>query len=117
MEAKTVQRMRLPVLIGLFLVSDAVLAPPAARAEDTCVEVEIGGEKTPNLSCLNQSLRRKAAEVRPLDTAPPLDAASPSVKTGGFNLPALKQQYGPNFGKSAQPYRPTQTYPSPTSGK
>lgn len=117
MGTKTVQRMRLPVLLGLFLVSEAVLPAAAARAEETCVEVEIGAEKTPSLSCLNQSLRRKVAETRPVEAAPPLDAASPSVRTGGFNLPALKQQYGPSFGTSAQPYRPAQTYPSPVGGK
>jgi len=108
METKTARKTGLPIVIGLLLASGPALA------EETCVEIEIGGEKTPTLSCINQRLKRQAEQAHPVDVAPPLDAASPPVKTGGFNQPALKQQYGPNFGKSAQPYRPPQTYPSPT---
>lgn len=88
------------------------LIVPPALAEETCVEVEIGGEKTPSLTCLNQHLQKQVDSVRPTGNVAPLDAASPSVKLGGYNETALKQQYGPSYGKSAIPYRPTSTYGS-----
>lgn len=86
----------------------AVAAP--AVAEDTCVEVEIGGEKPPSLSCINSRLRKQAGSVVSGGTVAPSDAASPPASLGGYNESALKQQYGPNFGKSAIPSRPTPTY-------
>jgi hypothetical protein len=92
------------VLLGL------VLAIPQALAQGTCVEVEIGGEKTPNLSCLNQLLQKQVESVQATGNVAPLDASSPAIKLGGYNETALKQQYGPNYGKSVIPWRPTATY-------
>lgn len=93
----------LPVLL--------TLAPLSAGAqEEPCVEVEIGSEKAPAYRCLNQQLQDKADSVKPPANIPPAGVTSPAVKLGGFNQQALKQQYGPNFGKSAAPYRPSQTY-------
>ena len=97
-----------PILLAVF---GLVLATAPALAEETCVEVEIGGEKTPNLSCLNQHLQHQADTVRPTANVAPLDAtSSPAVKLGGYNQAGMKQQYGPNYGKSAVPWRPTNTY-------
>ena len=97
----------------LLAVVGLVLATMSAFAEETCVEVEIGGEKTLSLSCLNQHLQKQADQVRPTESIAPLNAtSSPSVKLGGYNETALKQQYGPNYGKSAVPWRPTNTYGS-----
>lgn len=98
------------VLLAVFALALMVASAPA---EETCVEVEIGGEKAPNLSCLNQHLQKQADNVRPTANVAPLDAtSSPAVKLGGYNGMALKQQYGPNYGKSVIPYRPTNTYGS-----
>ena len=91
-------------LIGLVSVGTPVLA------EETCVEVEIGGEKAPNLNCLNQHLQKQVDSVRPSETIAPLDASSSAVRLGGTNETALKQQYGPNYGKSAVPWRSTSSY-------
>ena len=87
-----------------------VLSPVVA--EETCVEVEIGGEKTPNLICLNQQLQKTVENAQPIGNVAPLDASSPSVRLGGYNETALKQQYGPNYGKSVVPWRPVNTYGS-----
>lgn len=90
----------------LILVALLAAASPVLPEEETCVEVEIGGEKTPNLSCLNRRLQRQADSVRSTGNTAPLNASSPSVTVGGYNRTALKQQYGPNYGKSAVPWRP-----------
>jgi hypothetical protein len=82
---------------------------PAAQSEH-CVEVEIGGEKSSKLDCLNEELKSATQRVKPSQPKPPLDASSPSVAVGGFNETAVGQQFGPNFGKSATPFRP----PPPT---
>lgn len=96
-----------PVL--LVLLGLVTMVPPAL-AEETCVEVEIGGEKAPNLSCLNQHLQKQVENIHPTGNIAPLDASSSSVTLGGYNETALKQQYGPNYGKSVIPWRPTNTY-------
>lgn len=81
--------------------------PPPTATNGTCVEVEIGGEKTQKLDCINQQLKLQAERVRPVGNVPPLDAASPAVALHGFNETALQQQYGQNLGKSVVPFRPT----------
>jgi hypothetical protein len=87
------------------------------KAQTSCIEVTIDGQKAPDMSCLNQQLEQKAAAARPVPVIPPVDARSPSVQTGGFNQAAVAQQYGQNFGKSAQPYRPpAPVYASPLGG-
>ena len=96
--------------VGLAITVLPVLPVLPVLAEETCVEVEIGGEKTPNLNCLNQSLQKQTDNVHPTGNVAPLDATSSAVKLGGYNETALKQQYGPNYGKSAVPWRPTATY-------
>lgn len=98
--------MKVPVLIFAGL----ILAAPPVLAEETCVEVEIGGERTPNLRCLNRQLQKRVESVRPIPNVAPLDARSSALSLGALNETALKQQYGPNYGKSAVPWRPTSTY-------
>ncbi len=80
--------------------------PSMAAASETCVEVEIGGERTQKLDCINKQLKQHAERVQPIGNTPPLDAGSPSVKSHGFNETALSQQYGQNLGKSVVPFRP-----------
>lgn len=55
---------------------------------------------------LNQRLKGEVDRVNPSSIAPPLDARSQDVKVGVVNIPAVKQQYGQNFGVSVRPYRP-----------
>jgi hypothetical protein len=84
------------------------LGPNTAHAtSETCVEVEVGGEKASRLDCLNQQLKQQVERVQPVGNTPPLDASSPAVKVGGFNEAGVSQQFGQNFGKSVTPFRPT----------
>lgn len=94
----------------MLTVLGVLVAATPALAEETCVEVEIGGEKAPNLNCLNQHLQKQVDSVHPIENIAPQDAASSAVRLGGYNETALKQQYGPNYGKSAIPWRPISTY-------
>jgi hypothetical protein len=86
--------------------SPVTLGPQAHTGGETCVEVEIGGEKTPTLNCLNQQLRRAVENVQPTGNIAPLGASSPAPALGEFNETAMSEQYGQNWGKSAVPYRP-----------
>jgi hypothetical protein len=60
------------------------------------------------LNCLNQKLKQQVEGINPGPTTPsaPLDARSPDTKVGVVNVPAVKEQYGKNFGISAVPFRP-----------
>jgi hypothetical protein len=85
-------------------------AAPAAT-DDTCVEVEIGGEKAQRLDCINRQLKQQVDQVQPVGNVPPIDASSPAVRSHGFNETALQQQYGKNLGKSVIPFRPSKQSP------
>jgi hypothetical protein len=88
---------------GVFIGGTATQSAPA---DETCVEVEIGGQKAPAYSCINQRLQQQVDHVQPVENSPPLDASSPAVAVHGFNQTALQQQFGQNFGKSVVPFRP-----------
>lgn len=71
---------------------------------ESCVEVEIGTAKA--YDCLNTRLKQQAERVKPVPNIPPIDAKSPDIELGIVNMPAVRQQYGRNFGVSVYPYRP-----------
>ncbi|HEY8064504.1 MAG TPA: hypothetical protein VIF40_07205 [Methylosinus sp.] len=76
---------------------------PRTAAARSCIDVQIGSDLA--FGCLNRELRQEVERVRPIIEAPPLDARSSDLKTGVVNMPAIRQQYGRNFGISAVPYR------------
>lgn len=76
---------------------------PAVAAPGSCVDVQIGADRS--FDCLNRLLRSEVKKVEPHLPAPPIDAGSSDLKTGVVNIPAVRQQYGRNFGISATPYR------------
>lgn len=78
--------------------------PPQSRSRQTCVDVEIGSDRA--FGCINQQLRRQVDRANPGSIAPPFDARSQDIGIGLSNIPAVRQQYGPNFGRSVVPYRP-----------
>ncbi|HEY4078721.1 MAG TPA: hypothetical protein VGM26_17470 [Rhizomicrobium sp.] len=97
---------------------DVQLGGKPDESQRSCVEVEINGQRAPGMNCLNQELAQKAAAVARTPSIAPLDALSPAVRVGGFSQAAVAQQYGQNFGKSAQPYRPpAPVYASPLGGR
>lgn len=83
-------------------------APAAAGAP--CVDVQIGNDRA--FGCLNQRLRREVDKIKPLTDTTASDARSTDLKTGVVNIPAIRQQYGRNFGVSAVPYRDPAGYAS-----
>jgi hypothetical protein len=79
------------------------ISPPQPNFE-RCIDVEIGTDRA--FGCLNQQLKREVDRVSPSLNTPPIDARSPDVRVGNVNEPAVRQQYGPNFGRSVHPFRP-----------
>lgn len=109
----------------LPVVAAMVLAPPAVAEQGSighshsgdaraCVDVEIAGDRTPDYGCLTEALRRRIDATKPIANSPPfrLDGAAPN-SIGLITPTEVKQQYGPNFGKSVVPYRPQRSYPTP----
>jgi hypothetical protein len=88
---------------------------PAAVKHRSCVEVEIGGDKA--FGCLNQRLKQQVDRVNPVLNAPPIDAKSQDLKVGVVNVPAIRQQYGRNFGVSVIPSRQPLIYNSPLGAR
>ncbi|MGJ4996988.1 hypothetical protein ACQR0Z_21375 [Bradyrhizobium sp. HKCCYLS3077] len=86
--------------------------PAQGAVHQRCVEVEVGSERS--FGCLNETLRREVDRVNPSFNMPPIDARSPDIRVGNANEAAIRLQYGPNYGRSAVPYRPaTPTYSFP----
>jgi hypothetical protein len=83
---------------------------PATGSSQTCVQVQIQGQKPNPYDCLNQQMQQQVQGTGSASPSLPLTSSSPSNKTGTFNEQGLREQYGPNFGKSVIPYRP----PPPT---
>lgn len=81
--------------------------PSSAGTSPTpCTNAPSGSPEAFN--CLNRKLKQQVDQINPSLTTPsaPLDARSPDIKVGIVNVPAVKEQYGQNFGVSAVPYRP-----------
>jgi hypothetical protein len=78
---------------------------PGSTAQ-TCVQVQVTGQKPSALSCLNQQLQQDVQGANPTAPSLPLAANSPSNQVGTFNEQGVAEQYGQNFGKSAIPFRP-----------
>jgi hypothetical protein len=72
----------------------------------TCVQVQIQGQKPNPYDCLNQQLQSQAQGGTQSSPSLPLAANAPSNKVGTFNEQGVKEQYGQNFGKSVIPFRP-----------
>lgn len=90
-------------------------SPPGSVLQDSCVEVEIDGTKT--FDCLNSKLKDRVERTVPVPNLPPIGTQSQDIHLGIANTPAVRQQYGPNFGKSVVPYRPPAPVYSPPLGK
>lgn len=83
---------------------EAIIGGGAPSAFQRCIEVEVGGDR--GFGCLNQQLRREVDRVHPTLNMPPLDARSSDLRVGNVNDPAVRQQYGQNYGLSVYPFRP-----------
>lgn len=83
--------------------------PPGGKPE-RCMDGASGQQGS--FGCINESLKRKVDAVNPVGNQAPIDARSSDLKVGTANVPAVRQQYGDNFGRSVVPYRPTAIFPS-----
>lgn len=108
----------LAVSAGIFLVSAQAQGQEAKNAASQnqmpCVEVQIGQDRTSQMNCLNEALRRSVERER---NAPgpeaPITAQSSSNKVGTFNAAAAQQMMGDAYGVSAVPQRPHSSFTSP----
>lgn len=127
-------RSAIMIMLGLAALSQPGRAQPSPALQ--LPEIVIGGEKrsgsgsepcvdapTPtagarSYKCLNEKLQKQVDRVNPRMNIPPADARSSDIKIGVVNTPAVKQQYGRNYGVSVVPYRPPlPTYTSPLGGR
>jgi hypothetical protein len=72
----------------------------------TCVQMQIAGQKPSPYDCLNQQLQQEVQGVTSTEPSLPLSAGSPPNQVGTFNEQSLSEQYGKNWGHSVIPYRP-----------
>ncbi|MDC7787027.1 hypothetical protein PQJ75_16190 [Rhodoplanes sp. TEM] len=102
------------VMIAIPIAVVAAATPAAAQLSEAmkrCIEVQIGNEKS--LDCFNLHFKREVDRVNPTLNTPPIGPGSTDLQKGIVNLPAVQQQYGPNFGRSVVPFRPTTTFSTP----
>ncbi len=101
----------LPVLLLLMPAAAAedVSNLPAIKVEGVCVEVQVGGQRTPAWECLQQRLApaRSAAAPDPAQ----LQMAERLMRQPGnqmllYNLEGTRQRMGNAFGHSVVPQRP-----------
>jgi hypothetical protein len=129
-------------MICIAVVVSAVVSP--AMAEEKTIplpQITIGGEPTlpgsgqPHspgsdqcggavsadsshaFDCLNSQLKQEVDRINPGVPTAPIDNNSSDLKLGLVNIPAVKQQYGQNFGVSVVPYRPPMIYGSPLGAR
>ncbi|SDI01734.1 hypothetical protein [Janthinobacterium sp. YR213] len=87
----------------------------AAAPQKGCVEVEVNGQRTQSMSCLNEKLLPSS---NTLNRQPPaLSGAEaivqrPSNQLGLYNRAALEHRMGNAFGKSVTPQRPSPPPPA-----
>lgn len=87
-----------------------VVAQDRPTAPVPCVEVDIGGERTGSLECLNGRLRAAARLPVPVPAGPPVDPNAPAPRLGLTNDAAFRQRMGAAYGASIRPARPTPDY-------
>ncbi|TDN55737.1 hypothetical protein [Azoarcus indigens] len=110
--------------VSLALLASLLLAGPpmpagAADAEeaqpDSCIEVEVNGQRAPSYDCLSQKLQ--PAPARGGDRGQPGLASEsvlerPENQLGLFNRAATGHRMGNTFGTSVYPQRPPEVQPS-----
>ena len=104
------------VLGALLSTAQVSLAaePATANPAQTCVDVQIGNDRSAYLNCLNDVMARRVEHEHgtPQPTAP-VDVHSSSTQVGTFNDAAARQRMGNAFGVSPDPQRPNRVFVSP----
>ena len=85
-------------------------APPGSLDTDTCIEVEVNGEKILSYSCLTLKLKPTVNTQAKSRTQPTMGSESIVQKPGNqldlFNYAATSHRMGNAFGNSVTPQRP-----------
>ncbi len=105
MSSKTITVLSLSLIAGGPLW--AADAPKPSDSARTCVDVQIGDDRTAYLNCLNEEFQRRVRqehEVPQIDA--PISGRSSPNQVEGFNETAAREQMGNAFGVSAVPQRP-----------
>lgn len=103
------QRMTPSMFFVLLPVVCVTALPHTAMAQQSCVDVEVEGERHPAFDCLNDQLKAAAQAAAPTN---PDTAIADAVghgepnKVGTFSYTGQSIRMGSNFGKSANPQRP-----------
>jgi hypothetical protein len=94
------------VVISCAMSCAPTVAAPSPTGSN-CVDVQIGDDRTPYLSCLNDQLKKSVERERAApQPAAPLSATSPPNQIGTFNETSARQTMGNTFGTSPVPQRP-----------
>jgi hypothetical protein len=103
------------VSTALFLATQTAGAQDASSQAMPCVEVQIGQDRAASqMNCINEALKRAVEhEHNAPQPEAPITAQSASNKVGVYNDAAARQMMGNAFGVSAQPQRPTVSFPAP----
>ena len=92
-------------------------APPSdtdSSANNPCVEVEIGGDRSAYYDCLNKQMEHGVEQQKTIpEPQAPINAQSPSNQVGTANDAAAREKMGTSFGKSAVPERPHPIFVNP----
>ena len=97
------------------------IAVPAFAADtvpqtdaQTCVDVQIGNDRTAYLNCLNAAMQRRVEHERATpQIAAPIEANSSSNQVGTFNEAAVREHMGDSYGISPVPQRPARVFANP----
>ena len=105
----------LAMILSVIAVAPAFAADSTpANPAQTCVDVQIGADRSAYLNCLNDAMQRRVEHERAMpQIAPPVDARSSSNQVGTFNDAAARQRMGNAYGVSSVPQRPARAFVNP----
>ncbi|MEI9993004.1 MAG: hypothetical protein WDM91_00305 [Rhizomicrobium sp.] len=84
-----------------------------ALAQQSCVEVEVEGQRRPPLDCLNRQLQQASAAGGPSAAIAAVVGNAEPNRVGIFSHAGTAIRMGAAFGRSATPQRPSSVYAQP----
>lgn len=93
----------------------AIADDATPTAPQTCVDVQIGQDRSSYLNCLNDKIKRQVDQEqnRAAALSAPYSAGSPAYQVGGYNRNGAQEQMGDASGASSHPQRPVRIFVSP----
>lgn len=94
--------------------SSRAAATNDSSTTETCVDVQIGTDRTPYYDCLNLAISRSVAHERNAPSIEaPIGAGSSPNQVGTFTDAAAREKMGNAYGVSSQPQRPHPVFANP----